>query len=173
MNSTRHMSLAQFVAHHGGIYYQRGEPDKGELRNIRQHSKKLRGANAVFKKGGHPSDLLCIECMSEGYPVDEHNFLDLLEQDVMAWSEGSNKRRVLRDTDTDDSAELHAYLEHLKEQDDCSACEVCESPKNDPTHVNLRFEHNKIEARHVHQLRGEAKAALYLSLFRFIFRLKG
>ena len=60
MNSTRHMSLAQFVAHHGGIYYQRGEPDKGELRNIRQHSKKLRGANAVFKKGGHPSDLLCI-----------------------------------------------------------------------------------------------------------------
>ena len=170
MNNTRHMSLAQFVAAQGGIYYQKDEYDHGELTNIRYHSQKLRGANAVFKKGGRPSDLLCIECMLEGYPVDENSFLELLEQDTEAWGQGSDRYRVLRDTDVDDTEELAAYLEDVQEQDARATCEVCECPKDHPSHERLSFEHERLEARHVHQLRGEAKAALYLSLFRFIFR---
>jgi len=170
MNNTRHMSLAQFVATHGGIYYQKGDHDKGELQNIRHHSKKLRGVNAVFKKGGRPSDLLCIECMLEGYPVDEYNFIELLERDTLAWSEGSDKHRVLRDTDDDDRDELRAYLDDIQQQDERATCEVCECPKDHPSHERFSFEHEKLQARHVRQLKGEAKAALYLTLFQFIFR---
>ncbi len=169
MNNTRHMSLAQFVAEQGGIYYQQGEWDAGELANIRYHSSKLKGSNAVFKKSGRPSDLLCIECMLEGYPVDEDNFLQLLERDVFAWSKGSDRYRVLRDTDTDDRDELEAYLQDVQEQEAIATCEVCECPKDHESHQRFNFDHEKLEARHVSQLKGEARAALYLTLFRFIY----
>lgn len=170
MKSTRHMSLAQFVATIGGIYYQPGEWDRGELENIRYHSKRLRGANAVFKKNGHPSDLLCIECMQEGYPVDENNFIDLLEQDTEAWGNGSDNYRVLRDTDTNDTPQLKDYLADLEQEFESAACPVCESPRNDPTHAPFLWEHDHLEDHTVRQLKGVAKAALYLTLFRFIYR---
>lgn len=164
------LSLAQFVAWMGGVREQRQAHDRGELQNIRQLSTHLRGKNAVYRLDGTPVDELIAEVISAGYPVGERNFLDYLEQDLIAWTNGSARGRVLRDIDATAAQGDYDYLEHVTQAHNESVCEVCECPRLDPTHLAYIWEHDHLEAKHVSKLRGESRNALYLTLFHFIYQ---
>lgn len=164
------LSLAQFVAHLGGIREQQTQHDAGELKNIRQLSTKLAGKSAVYRLKGSPVDELVAEVMSAGYNVTEDTFIHFLEQDLIAWTSGSARGRVLRDIDANSASADHDYLEHVAELHDAAICEVCECPRLHPTHLDYLWEHDHLEARRANELRGESKNALYLALFHFIYQ---
>ena len=163
------LSLAQFVAWHGGIAADRHHENQGELQNIRQLSSKLVGRNAVYRLDGTPVDEIVAEVMSAGYNVTEDSFIHLLEQDLIAWIEGT-RGRVLRDIDATTAQADHDYLEHVTQTHNESACQVCMCPRLDPTHLAYIWEHDHLEERHVSELRGESRNALYLALFHFIYQ---
>lgn len=164
------LSLAQFVAHLGGIREQHTQHDAGELKNIRQLSTKLAGKSAVYRLKGSPVDELVAEVMSAGYNITEDSFIHFLEQDLIAWTSGSTRGRVLRDIDATAAQADHDYLKHVTQAHNESVCEVCECPRLDPTHIAYIWEHDHLEAKHVSELRGESRNALYLTLFHFIYQ---
>ncbi len=164
------LSLAQYVAWHGGIKAQQTGHDIGELANIRQLSAKLVGKSAVYRLQGTPVDEIVAEVMSAGYNVTEDTFLHFLEQDLIAWTEGSERGRVHRDIDALEAKNDPAYLKHIAELHDESNCDICACPRLDPTHKLYLWEHDHLETRHVRELRGESKNALYLALFHFIYQ---
>lgn len=164
------LSLAQFVAHLGGIREQRTAHDAGELKNIRQLSAKLPGKSSVYRLKGTPVDELAPEVMSAGYSVTEDTFIHFLEQDLIAWTSGSTRGRVLRDIDATAAQADPAYLEHVTQAHNESVCKVCECPRLHPSHLAYIWEHDHLEARDVNELRGESRNALYLTLFHFIYQ---
>jgi hypothetical protein len=87
------LSLAQWTAQRGGV-----KPDSalaGELGQLREVNTRLRGRNSIVRDSGHSYDLLALSAHAEGYPVDEGTFLEALERDAWAWSEGwQTKQRV-------------------------------------------------------------------------------
>lgn len=164
------LSLAQFVAWYGGITTDSHNENSGELANIREVSSKLHGKNAVWRKDGTPVDEIIAEVMSAGYSVTPHSFLHFLEQDLIAWTEGSDRGRVLRDIDATEATKDTDYLEHVAELHEEATCEICACPRNHDTHKKYLWEHDHLETKHVAQLRGESRNALYLSLFHFIYQ---
>jgi hypothetical protein len=105
-------SLAQFIASQGGVRYYRDASNRGEMDRVRDTNKFLRGKNSVFRIKGHPEDIACEMARSDGFNVDDTTFLALLEQDAIAWAQGSLRGRVLRDYTVDDT-EYTAYYEDI------------------------------------------------------------
>ena len=106
-------SLAQFIAHHGGVRYYRDSSNRGEIDRVRETNKFLRGRNAVFRIKGHPEDIACEMARSDGFNVDETTFLALLEQDAIAWYQGAVRGRIFREYTIDSDTEYLAYFEEV------------------------------------------------------------
>lgn len=120
-------SLAQFVAASGGVRLT--DPVlQGELDRVRYLNRALRGRHSVLRTSGRAIDVMALDCIDAGYPIHESNFLEALEADARAWSEGRSTDRVWIDYELS-AADLDVFdiefESFLMERHETRSCAIC------------------------------------------------